>query len=331
MSVAITRVARPGSSATTVWIARQGRMTRITPARSHFRWSPLAWSPDSGHLALGRIGIPPPTKPGHEVPPTPGSLWVTVGTAGSTHLQRLPLPALYRRQPGWPDVAFWSPNGRFLTVGVGPDIPCSSCRADGHSYHAIPVGGGPMVALGTALDYGTLSWAPDGASIVLSSPGGRETYFDKHLVRVDPTTGSRRALDNRRRWADIEPRVSPDGTRVAFARGRTSGPSARVTPVELIASRHVWVVNADGTNAHKLTAAPGWTDEAPVWSPDGQWVLFVRWQRPRGKPAKATLWAVRADGGNAQPLARLDVPGGFLQGFGYYGTFGWQGLFAVAP
>jgi WD40-like Beta Propeller Repeat len=330
-TIAVTQTARHAGSPTTVWIARQARMIRITPIQPRFHWSPLAWSQDSSRLALSRVSIPPAVRAGQEVPPVPGSLWVTVGDLGSTRLQRLPLPASYLNQPSWPDVAFWSPNGRFLTVGVGPDIPCSSCRADGRPYYAIPTTGGTAVSLGTALDNAAISWAPDESYVVLASPGGRETYSGKHLVRIDPSTGSRRVLTDGGKWAAIEPDVSPDGTRVAFARGRTSGPSHRLTPVALIASRHLFVMGSDGTSLHQLTGAPGWTDEAPVWSPDGKWVQFVRWRRhQQGKPAEAMLWAVRADGSDAQRLARLDLPAGFLNGFGYYGTFGWHELFEMA-
>jgi hypothetical protein len=59
-------------------------------------------------------------------------------------------------------------------------------------------------------------------------------------------------------------------------------------------------------------------------------VLFVRW-RQQGKAAEAMLWAIRADGSDAQRLAVLSPAGGFQDGFGYYGTFGWQGLFDAAP
>jgi TolB protein len=189
-----------------------------------------------------------------------------------------------------------------------------------------------VVRLGTALSPDeAISWAPDGSFVVLSGPFGRAIYQNKQLVGVNPITGARRALSHDGRWADVEPAVSPDGKQIAFARGR-SGLSTRLTPVQLIASRRLIVMDADGTHPHRLTAAPGWTDEAPVWSPDGQSLLFVRWRRHRqGQAAEATLWAVRADGTDAQRLAQLDLPGGFLNGFGYYGAFGWRGLFAVAP
>jgi len=332
-AVAFVRTARPAGSATTVWVARQGQTVRITPIQHGFRWYPAAWSPESGRLALTRFPIPPPTKPGQEIPPTSASLWVTVGAAGTTQLKRLPLPPLSPGHPGWPDIVLWSPDDRFLTVGIGPDMQCESCRADGRPYDAIPVAGGKVVYLGTALAPDeAISWAPGGSYVVLSSPAGRETYQNKHLFRVDSTTGAQRTLSHDWRWADIEPAVSPDGKHVAFARGRAQGPSTRLTPVELIASRHLFLMGADGGQPHQLTNAPGWTDEAPVWSPDGQWLLFVRWRRHhQDQAAEAALWAVRADGTDPERIAGFNVSAGFLNGFGFYGSFGWKGLFDVAP
>ncbi len=331
--VALVRVDGRTKAATAVWLARHGRAVRITPLEPAFRWSPLAWSPDSKRLALSRFAIPPPAKPGQEMPPTAASLWVTVGAGGATHLKRLPLPPVSPGHPGWPDIVLWSPHGRFLTVGVGPDTPCGSCRADGRPYYAISIATGTVVPLGTALGPdGAISWASDDAYVVLSNPAGRETYANKHLVRVDPITGTRRSPSHDARWSDIDPAVSPGGSLIAFARGRAPSTAPNVTTVALIASRHLFLMGAHAARPHRLISAPGWTDQAPVWSPDGQWLLFVRWRRhEQGKVAAAALWAVRADGSHAQRLARLDLPEGFLNGFGYYGDFGWQSLFAVAP
>lgn len=47
--------------------------------------------------------------------------------------------------------------------------------------------------------------------------------------------------------------------------------------------------------------------------------------------ASVVLFAVRPNGTSAQFLTGLDLPNQFLNGFGYYGSFGWNGMFAVAP
>lgn len=330
---------RPPSA---VQITAGGHTARITPAGSGFHWFPLAWSPNGQHLALGQEGLAPPDPQTGAIPPTHGSLWITRGNPLDGNLTQLPLPSTYTGGPGWPDTAAWSPDSRYLAVGVGPNEPCASCRADGVPYYAIPIGGGKPIILGSALDpVETLAWAPKSAFVVLSSwigshVVGRETYGKKHLIRIDLPAGTRRDLSRDSSVADVEPAVSPDGALIAFARGRAQQPWKNLTtpgpgntPVELIASRHLWLMNADGTDPRQLTNAPGWTDEAPVWSSDGHWIFFVRWQ---AKPTPAAaLWAIRPDGTGLTELADGLDTSGLLDGFGYYGSFGWRRLFAISP
>ncbi|HEX8919603.1 MAG TPA: hypothetical protein VF898_13955 [Chloroflexota bacterium] len=325
-AVAFVRAVPHTQSAATVWVAQNGRAVRITSVQRGFRWLPAAWSPDGSRLALSRFSTPLATSS--------ASVWVTVGPVQAAHLRRLFMPDMSPGHPGWPDIVFWSPDGRFLTVVVGPNMGCESCRADGRPYDAVPLAGGSPIPLGTALGPDeAVSWAPDGSYLVLSSgPSGRQTYVEKRLVRVTPLTGTRRALVSAGHWSDVEPAVSPNGTQIAFARGRSETSDTRLTPPDLIASRRIYTMDADGTHLHQLTKAAGWTDEAPVWSPDGRWMLFVRWRRHQsGRPAEAALWAVQPDSIGARRLTGLDLPAHFLNGFGYYGAFGWKSLFAVAP
>lgn len=333
-AVAFTRVQGSIEARTTVWVTRDGQTNRITPVQSGYSWVPLAWSPDSSRLVLARYVLLGGAPSGAAAPLGSASLWVTSGTAESGRLMRLPMPHYSPGHAGWPDIVLWSPDGRFLTVGLGPNTACNSCRADGRPYSIVPAAGGKVVSAGWALSPDeAISWAPNGSYLVISGPGGRETYADKYLTRVDPASGSRRTLSRDPSFADVEPAVSPDGNQIAFARGRAQDPSGRILPVPLIASRHVYVLEAGGTGtrARRLTFARGWTDESPVWSPDGQWIVFVRWRRHITKPAAAQLWAVRPNGTDAQRLTSLDLPAGFNGGFGYYGSFDWTGLFAVAP
>lgn len=332
-AVAFTRPGSDTESPTTVWITRSGMTTRVTPIQPNYRWAPLAWSRASTRLALARYAIPRPVPPGQQIPPSSATLWVTAGALTSGQLKQLPMPSLSSGHPGWPDLAVWSPDGRFLTVGVGPNMFCASCRADGRSYSVVPVRGGKVVSIGSALDPDeAISWAPSGSYVVVSGPAGRETYVGKHLIRVNPASGTRYTFSRDPSAADVEPAVSPDGAHIAFARGRAQDASS-VSPVTLIASRHVYVLDANRTrpHIHRLTFAPGWTDESPVWSPDGKWIVFVRWHRRVSKPAAAQLWVVQLNGTDAQLLTNLDLPASFLNGFGYYGSFGWKALFAVAP
>src|SRR5512135_1822036 len=59
-----------------------------------------------------------------------------------------------------------------------------------------------------------------------------------------------------------DPRVSPDGTQVAFA----------LTEIDLAAGKRntdVWVVAVSGGEPRRLTSSPA-SDSSPRWSPDGR-------------------------------------------------------------
>jgi Tol biopolymer transport system component len=329
----------PGApSANVIWVEKNGQRARITPVEPGYRWTILAWSADSRRLALGRITLPPSQTPGPGgIPPTAGTLWVTDGDVLAGRLRQLPLPPSFGGHPGWPDTAFWSPDGRYFALGVGPDSPCASCRADGLPLYAVPVDGRSSIPLGTALvgfrGADALTWAPSGSYVVLSAPGGRETYRHKQLQRFDPATGASQDLSRDQQWSDVEPTVSPDGKEIAFARGQSLRDNQGITDMRsLIASRRIWLMDASGAKQHQITNSDGWTDSAPVWTSDGHWIVFVRWRSAKsGAQPQAELWAVHPDSSGAQRLiANLDLPVGFYDGIGFYGSFDWRDLFAVA-
>jgi dipeptidyl aminopeptidase/acylaminoacyl peptidase len=335
--------AEPGSA---VWVEEAGQRRRLTPEEPWVRWSPVSWSSDGARLALARVLLGPSPVPTHAGPyPGEGAL-VLIDRSGGGRLD-VPLP----RHPvnpavgGWPDVVAWAPGGERLAVWVGPANSCASCRAGGLPVLVVDARTGQAQAVGAALGtavrgFGALAWAPDGRFVVLADSTQRETYEDKHLIRVDLPPGARTKLARDERYADTQPAVSPDGRWVAFARGwaQVDGrPQGPVDPdlhpnVATIASRRIWLVEADGTGARQLLDAPGWTDDAPTWTPEGRRIVFVRWRPPRPTaPTAVELWATRPDGSDARRLAPLSVPANFTEGFGFYGAFPWRELFAVAP
>lgn len=99
--------------------------------------------------------------------------------------------------------------------------------------------------------------------------------------------------------------VSPDGRRVAFIVG-----TARMEGEKSEWLSHVHVANADGSGVFQLTGGDK-SATAPEWSPDGSWVAFISARGAKDpKDAKANLWRIRPDGGEAEALT--DEKGGII-------------------
>jgi Tol biopolymer transport system component len=84
------------------------------------------------------------------------------------------------------------------------------------------------------------------------------------------------------------PRISPDGTRVAFSRGDSTVSNIFVLPI-------------DGGSPQQLTFLKS-QNQGPVWSPDGRTIAFASTE---GGTAK--VWQVPADGGTPQALSNTRV------------------------
>ena len=73
-----------------------------------------------------------------------------------------------------------------------------------------------------------------------------------------------------------DPRISPDGKRVAFVRVSVNAKKEGYDTA-------LWIVPADGSEpARPFTAGP--RDTSPRWSPDGKAVAFLRSAQKDGKP-----------------------------------------------
>jgi dipeptidyl aminopeptidase/acylaminoacyl peptidase len=90
------------------------------------------------------------------------------------------------------------------------------------------------------------------------------------------------------------PTVHPDGSAAIVA----------VRRVDLDADDYtsqLWLVPTDGSPSRQLTHA--WRDTSPAYSPDGNWISFVRSERDAtGKVGKAQIWLMPTAGGDARKL-----------------------------
>ncbi|MFI6662110.1 serine hydrolase [Streptomyces sp. NPDC050523] len=93
-----------------------------------------------------------------------------------------------------------------------------------------------------------------------------------------------------------QPALSPDGSRIVYV----------LRTIDMDADRNeynLWLVPTAGGAARQLTR--GGDDRAPIWSPDGTHLAFLR---AGGGPAQ--LWRLPADGGEAEQLTRLPLGAG---------------------
>ena len=145
----------------------------------------------------------------------------------------------------WPIHDFaWSPNGNSLIVSV-----------DG--LLRVPVSGAPI----EPLPFG------DNAYNVATSRHSNRLVFerfvqDSNLWRVPGPAADFRGAPERlvaSTRAELLPRYSPDGEKIAFVSGRSGG-------------WEVWVADADGANPRRLTE---WGFASfPYWSPDSRLISF---------------------------------------------------------
>jgi Tol biopolymer transport system component len=98
---------------------------------------------------------------------------------------------------------------------------------------------------------------------------------------------------------DAEGAFSPDGQQIVFCSLRGAFPPEKLSP-ELRARYEkdpswfgdIYIMNADGSNARRLTDAPGY-DGGPFFSPDGQ---RIAWRHFEENGVIADIWTMNADG-----------------------------------
>jgi len=145
----------------------------------------------------------------------------------------------------------WAPVGaRLVYQGhASPDYEIYMIDADDEEA------GRTQVSFNEDNDY-TPDWSPDGTFVVAA----RDVGAQKQLIRYDVETGEDLQITNLS--GDCErPRISPDGTQVAFHR-YYSGTTA------------VYLTAADGTGEPWALTDQGY-NLMPAWAPDGRSIAYV--------------------------------------------------------
>ena len=193
----------------------------------------------------------------------------------------------------------WSPDGRQLAFASNrsgnANFNIFVMNADGSNIRSVVEDSGNEFAS---------SWSPDGQKILFQTKRSDETAWDIYVVNIDGS--DEKVLIN----TDMEEQLpvwSPDGSKFAYQAGH------------LGQGIDIYIANADGTGAMRLTDGNGTRHSAPAWSPDGTQIAFEsdRHQPPTGTRtplAQYEIYVMNPDGSNmrrltsSQPLEAVRNP-----------------------
>lgn len=267
----------------------------------------FAWSPDGRALAYN-ITLP------YDDPQGRSDALYTVDVDGGQPVERIVTPGAGIQ------LAAWWPDGKGILYWLDP-LHSASLAADGMGLYSLRLGDTEPKLLASGLARpGWLSFSPQGRLLMVAG-NGRIVWARKSLAVINAESGTVQEIQNPAGCVALDPSFSPDGSRIAFVAAKNLGGGVWGfnKPEELaewVATRTLWVENADGSGAHLLTSA-GTGVYQPAWSKDGTRILYVR---------DNSLWITGIDGGQPEkvlgPFPAKEELFGFY-GFVAYGNFAW--------
>jgi Tol biopolymer transport system component len=198
------------------------------------------------------------------------------------------LDGAVKRQLLAPGVKFatWPCECRLGWSRSGSDILFLTTRQHGHAatVGSVAARGGPPRTARLGLPAGDAAWSPDGWPLVfVANAAGRRDGPSQDLWRLDGL-GARPHKLLAEAGEERHPQFSPDGTHLLYLRDHGGWRSA-------------WVVNADGSNPHRV-ARRLWLAVA-AWSPDSGRVAVAGSPTPG---SSSRLYLVSAAGGRSRPV-----------------------------
>lgn len=198
-----------------------------------------AWSRDGDRTGCEGFGTSDPALNGV----------YTVRTSDGGGLMRV------TTNPGGDDaVGDFSPDGNRLVFMRFDESALFVVNTNGTGLKQITPTGAGITSLG--------DWSPQGNEIVFSrrGPDTRSTIWvvhadgtGLHQIDVQPAGTCGGSIADPTATGCPQPRWSPDGTKIVFARGSNLDRNGRI-----------YTVNADGTSLTQITSGPG--DQSPDWA-----------------------------------------------------------------
>ncbi|MFQ5631776.1 MAG: TolB family protein, partial [bacterium] len=139
---------------------------------------------------------------------------------------------------------------------------------------------GPTTTVEFTTDEGTwmnLDVSPDGKEIVFDLLG------DIYIMPI--TGGEAQALTEGPAW-DVQPRFSPDGSKISFTSDRDGGDN-------------IWIMNRDGSEPKQISKEKFRLLNNAVWTPDGKYLIARKHFTSRRSLGAGEMWMYHVSGGLA--------------------------------
>ena len=118
------------------------------------------------------------------------------------------------------------------------------------------------------------------------SPDGKKIVFDLlGDIYIMPAEGGDARVLRRNFAYEVQPRFSPDGSKISFTSDAGGGDN-------------IWVMNADGSDARQVTEEDFRLLNNAVWTPDGEYLVARKHYTSTRSLGAGELWMYHRSGGS---------------------------------